>query len=281
MSDTQTGDDDSKQPQGGGGFSPAPKEDWTLLFQGAEAKVWKVPMMMMSSSSSGSTFVVCKERFSKAYRHPELDERLTKSRCRSEARMLEKCGKSSSSSSSLRVPSVVRVEAPILYMEYIQGPSLKEYLRTFFEKQQEGGETMDLFIHTLAVELGKLIAAIHNLGVIHGDLTTSNMLILEDGSSTYTLTQQQQKQTFELVLIDFGLAKSSSSAEEQAVDLYVLERALLSTHPDLPDHFLDDVLKSYAEHATSAVKNPKKSQQSTLSRLEQVRLRGRKRECFG
>ena len=177
------------------------------------------------------------------------------------------------------MPSVVRVEAPILYMEYIQGPSLKEYLRTFFEKQREGKEKMDLFIHTLAIELGKLIAAIHNLGVIHGDLTTSNMLILEDGSSTSILTQQ--KQTFELVLIDFGLAKSSSSAEEQAVDLYVLERALLSTHPDLPDHFLDDVLKSYAEHATSAVKNPKKSQQSTLSRLEQVRLRGRKRECFG
>jgi TP53 regulating kinase-like protein len=79
-------------------------------------------------------------------------------------------------------------------------------------------------------------------------------------------------------LIDFGLSKSTTSVEEQAVDLYVLERALLSTHPDLPEHFFDKVLESYASVANKA---SEKVSQSTLQRLEQVRQRGRKRECFG
>jgi tRNA A-37 threonylcarbamoyl transferase component Bud32 len=34
------------------------------------------------------------------------------------------------------------------------------------------------------------------------------------------------------VLIDFGLAYTSSLTEDKAVDLYVLERAFASTHPD-------------------------------------------------
>lgn len=34
------------------------------------------------------------------------------------------------------------------------------------------------------------------------------------------------------VLIDFGLAYTSSLTEDKAVDLYVLERAFASTHPE-------------------------------------------------
>lgn len=58
----------------------------------------------------------------------------------------------------------------------------------------------------------------HELGVIHGDLTTSNMIIKEDGS---------------IFLLDFGLSYNKDSAEDRAVDLYVLERAFKSTHPQL------------------------------------------------
>ena len=70
-------------------FNPAPREDWSLVNQGAEARVWKL------SGNDGNVQWICKERFSKAYRHPTLDERLTKRRCRSEARVLEKCTKKS------------------------------------------------------------------------------------------------------------------------------------------------------------------------------------------
>ena len=65
-----------------GTFEPQP--DWTLISQGAEARIWKV-------SRDDDTHVIAKERFSKRYRHQKLDERLTKQRCRAEARILAKC----------------------------------------------------------------------------------------------------------------------------------------------------------------------------------------------
>ena len=76
-----------------------------------------------------------------------------------------------------------------------------------------------------------------------------------------------------LILIDFGLARVSNNPEELAVDLYVLERALISTHPELSFQFVEHMLAAYKATST-------KSHQ-VLHRLGQVRLRGRKRECFG
>ena len=66
--------------------------------------------------------------------------------------------------------------------------------------------------------MGKTINNVHDLGIIHGDLTTSNMIIRNDK---------------QIVLIDFGLSYYKDSAEDKAVDLYVLERAFKSTHPHL------------------------------------------------
>jgi TP53 regulating kinase-like protein len=231
------------------GFNTAPREEWKLLTQGAEARVWKIP---------GNPPLVCKERFSKSYRHPELDARLTKSRTRSEARILEKCR----NKSEIRVPKVVRVEKSILYIEFLSGSTVKEHLLCAASPSSFGNEDEKMNYDGMARKMGVLIARLHNLGVIHGDLTTSNMMIEEQN----------------LVLIDFGLAKSTSSVEEQAVDLYVLERALQSTHPGLPQSFFDTLILSYSE---VALQNSLKKSQTTLQRLEQVRLRGRKRECFG
>jgi hypothetical protein len=132
------------------GFNPAPREDWTLISQGAEARIWK-----LSADNHGSTdVIICKERFSKAYRHPDLDQRLTKSRCRSEAKTLEKCTKKS----DIRVPKVVRVEAPLLYIEYLEAPTLKTYLNAPHDSKQMGMETV-------AQMMGIMIGRLHNLGV--------------------------------------------------------------------------------------------------------------------
>jgi len=114
-------------------------------------------------------------------------------------------------------------------------------------------------------------------------LTTSNMMIVN------AFDPENNSGSFELALIDFGLSKSTSSAEEQAVDLYVLERALLSTHPNLDDNFFDYVLERYkqttetkpADNGDNTKKKRKSNNQTTLQRFEQVRMRGRKRECFG
>lgn len=77
----------------------------------------------------------------------------------------------------------------------------------------------------------------------------------------------------EIVLIDFGLGALNSSAEDKAVDLYVLERAFASTHPG-KEVFLERLMQSYTEHSG-------KGGQQVLSRLEQVRQRGRKRDMTG
>ncbi len=126
---------------------------------------------------------------------------------------------------------------------------------------------------------GEAIARLHDADIVHGDLTTSNMMIRE---STGTL-----------VLIDFGLSSAGAQPqpEDKAVDLYVLERAFISTHPqaqhlvglcyiifytccDLPlDAQIDGLLDSY----TATSRKPG----IVMSKLAAVRLRGRKRTAFG
>ena len=70
----------------------------------------------------------------------------------------------------------------------------------------------------IARAIGHSIGQMHEAGVVHGDLTTSNMMIKNDADSS-------------IVFIDFGLASTQPNIEDNAVDLYVLERAFISTHP--------------------------------------------------
>jgi TP53 regulating kinase-like protein len=229
-----------------------PGADWILISQGAEARVWKVP------NYHGRT-VVAKERFSKRYRHPILDERLTKQRCRAEGRLLEKCR----TKGQLSVPEVIRTEGSVLYLEHLGDDviTLRERLEQILATEQS--ENAETSVLQLARTLGHVLAKLNNLGIVHGDLTTSNMMVHRSAPSSDGT----------IYLIDFGLSKSTLSAEERAVDLYVLERALISTHPKLPESFLKTVIEVYGSETDKSA--------ATLQRLEQVRLRGRKRECFG
>lgn len=79
----------------------------------------------------------------------------------------------------------------------------------------------------------------------------------------------------DIVVLDFGLISDKFSAEERAVDLYVLERAITSTHPYLAAYASDTILDGYRSAA-----DPKKETE-TLKRLEAVRARGRKRSMVG
>jgi TP53 regulating kinase and related kinases len=269
-------------------------EGWTLLSQGAEARVWKKDR------------VVCKERFPKTYRHPILDEQLNKVRGRAEARLLQRCHER-----NIPVPTVQSVVGNCIYMTYIDGGvSVREYLQSCClrlhlvsvverpdhsnssgtsngndDDDDQEDSSSALSLERLAQNMGTLVAKLHYAGIIHGDLTTSNMMMIS--------TKKEKIHDTPICLIDFGLAKSHTSSEERAVDLYVLERALTSTHPDLPATFLNTLLQTYETYllaeqqqtaaATTAtgVKQKNHHQQSTLQRLEQVRQRGRKRECFG
>jgi tRNA A-37 threonylcarbamoyl transferase component Bud32 len=105
--------------------------------------------------------------------------------------------------------------------------------------------------------VGTEIAKMHLADIVHGDLTTSNMM-LRHPSSISDLPQGMQQLVRKLprcsdlvdmrcqLLIDFGLAYTSSLTEDKAVDLYVLERAFASTHPDSSPLF-GRVLEGYKE----------------------------------
>jgi TP53 regulating kinase-like protein len=335
-----------------------PQEDWTLISQGAEARIWKIPsftatptttatatdnatssssMTSMTSMKMKTITAVAKERFTKAYRHAILDERLTKHRCRAEARILEKCLKRG----GMDVPKVYQIQGPVLYLEFIEGVTVRDYLLSLHtactdtdtdtntnhtgdnsnngdnknQSSSSNNEKEQTQAQDMARHIGTTVGKLHSLGIVHGDLTTSNMMLRseqkqaakddddddDDGdgvdntgmtsSSTRTKTSiPAPKKKNNLTLIDFGLGKNTESAEERAVDLYVLERALLSTHPTLPTTFWSIVMAAYEQAATAASTtstsatssgNPKKGCQATLTRLELVRQRGRKRECFG
>lgn len=100
----------------------------------------------------------------------------------------------------------------------------------------------------------------HDKDLIHGDLTTSNMLL------------KPPLDQMNIVLIDFGLSFISALPEDKGVDLYVLEKAFLSTHPNTESVF-EAFLKSYSISSKNA--NP------VLKKLDEVRLRGRKRSMVG
>lgn len=123
----------------------------------------------------------------------------------------------------------------------------------------------------LMKRIGLAVGRLHNLaGVVHGDLTTSNMMLRRrDGSAAQGKAKAVEG---DVVLIDFGLATQSQSDEDRAVDLYVLERAFLSTHPRA-ERLFGEVLEAY--------KGSFKKAASVLVKLEDVRMRGRKKSMIG
>ncbi|KAF9148731.1 TP53 regulating kinase [Mortierella sp. AD010] len=136
-------------------------------------------------------------------------------------------------------------------MEHIEGTSVRDYLVTVEGQTAEAQQKV-------AIGIGRALGLMHNIDVIHGDLTTSNLLMRKESGS--------------LVLIDFGLSYVSQLVEDKAVDLYVLERAFSSTHPNTEVMFAQ-ILDSYGESS--------KASKQILKKLEDVRLRGRKRSMLG
>ena len=101
----------------------------------------------------------------------------------------------------------------------------------------------------------------HSCGLIHGDITTSNILVRGDQDS------------ISLVMIDFGLSFQEGVPEDKGVDLYVLERAFLSTHPNTEEIF-SEILEAYKKKSGKQVGE-------IVKKFEEIRLRGRKRTMLG
>ncbi|KAK4144267.1 kinase-like domain-containing protein [Dichotomopilus funicola] len=256
----------------------------TLITQGAEGRLYKTTHLLPSRPCA------LKYRPPKPYRHPILDARLTKARLASEAKVLERCRRE-----GVPVPAVYAIDAAAGWMmiEWIEGIPVRVGINTWLgervdtEENEEGEQPAERGdndnaaapLVDLMKRIGATIGALHKTGIVHGDLTTSNMMLKpaspveEIQPNGHPETENKAKALQgDVILIDFGLATQSQSDEDRAVDLYVLERAFASTHPRAEKLF-DAVLQAYKETFTKA--------SSVLVRLEDVRMRGRKRSMLG
>jgi TP53 regulating kinase-like protein len=192
-----------------------------LIAQGAEAKLYL---------EDGK---IVKDRIKKDYRIKEIDNRLRKSRTKREAKVISKLH-------SINFPGPRLLdcdEKETISMEYIDGPKLRDILdKSSYEKISE--------------EIGRKIAIMHNNHIIHGDLTTSNMVFKD-----------------EVYFIDFGLSFFSHKIEDKAVDIHLLKQALESKHYKIWDKCFKAVLRAYKKEAEHG--------EDILKRLEQVEQRGR------
>ncbi|MFH1916434.1 MAG: KEOPS complex kinase/ATPase Bud32 [Nanoarchaeota archaeon] len=171
-----------------------------------------------------------KVRPKKGYRIPEIDVDLRKRRTARESRILSRLH-----AKGIPVPKVLRTDGQTIEMERISGPQVKEVL----------DENI-----SLARKIGEIVARMHDCDVIHGDLTTSNM-ILHNG---------------EVVLIDFGLGFHSKRREDKACDIHLFLQSLESRHHKVKDAASKEFLKGYAN--AREVKD-------ILKQLEVVESRGR------
>ena len=216
-----------------------------LFKQGAEAK-------LLIGVYDGKPCLI-KERFVKNYRLPELDKTLTKCRIKAEQKAVKRC-----EDAGIMVPKLFNVDfnERKIYMEYFdKAITAKEFINQI-QKQTDSQEQLN----ELTRRIGEVVGKFHSNNIIHGDLTTSNILI------------DRKDENYNLIMIDFGLSSYSTNHEDKGVDLYVLERALLSTHSNLPDLF-EEILKQYR------VTNP--TSEETVKKFEEVRARGRKRTMVG
>ena len=198
-----------------------------LIAQGAEAKLF------LENNQ------IIKNRFPKTYRIKEIDEKLRGFRTRREAKILQKL-----EAINFPAPKLIKNdEKENLIIEKIDGKLIKDILENVNYRK-------------LCSEIGGKIAILHNNSIIHGDLTTSNMILDKI-----------------VYFIDFGLSFFSDKAEDKAVDLHLLKEGLESKHYKIWEACFKCAIEAYKKEA--------KNSSETLKRLEAVEKRGRYRARKG
>ena len=179
----------------------------TLLYQGAEAKIVKTIYLGYP--------VVEKRRINKRYRIQEIDNRLIAARTKEETKLMSAARKQ-----GVCVPIIYDVDLlkGIITMEYLEGSRVKDIYNTFSDEKRKD----------LCKSIGESIGRLHNGDIIHGDITTSNMILCND----------------RIHLIDFGLGEINQDVEAKGVDLHVLMEAMESTH-SVYAHEFKHVLEGY------------------------------------
>lgn len=232
-----------------------------LISQGAEAKIY-------ISDFHGKRCII-KERFSKSYRVKELDDKLTKQRILNEVRNITKLHKI-----GVNTPYILFVDLfqRKIYMEYInKSVLLKNILNRIYYDQFTIQKYSNL-INNIINSTAKYLAKIHNNNIIHGDLTSSNILLVYNNSNNIEEDILFHQEFNSFYFIDFGLSYVSQENEDKAVDLYVLRRAIISANPKSEEIF-NQILEKYKIYVNNG--------NSIVNVLLKVEQRGRKKIAFG
>ena len=215
-----------------------------LIQQGAEAKIF------LDEKNN----LIIKDRVSKSYRLPALDNKLTKQRTKAETKLLTKANQIINAP----LPKKSREHNKII-MPYVDGEKLSTALNYFpLEKQK-----------LIMKKIGESIAKLHKEDIIHGDLTTSNMILVYDNNTISSNSQvnnhnvnnsnindkskltnkRNEDNDLKIFFIDFGLGYISKKVEDKAVDLHLLKQALEAKHfmhwKDLYEEFSKAYSKNY------------------------------------
>lgn len=185
--------------------------------------------------------VVLKKRLPKMYRVPLLDKRIRAYRTVHESQLMHEAKKA-----GVPTPTIflVDVKNALIVMEYIEGRQLKQLLNEVSEEERR----------TLCFKVGELTGKLHRHGIVHGDLTTSNMIYRRDGK---------------IFFVDFGLSEKTKELEAMGVDLHLMKRALQSTHYRFAEECFKSVIEGYSSVLnTETVKD-------VFEKVREIERRGR------
>ncbi|MGD0644381.1 MAG: KEOPS complex kinase/ATPase Bud32 [Candidatus Bathyarchaeia archaeon] len=182
----------------------------TLLKKGAEASLYL--------ADCHGRKVILKVRIPKKYRPLALDEQIRSYRTVHEPQLIHEA-----KAAGVPTPLIYMVNVPeaSITMEFLEGQQIKQLLNNVEEgKRRE-----------LCVKIGELIGKLHRQGLIHGDLTTSNMILSPEGK---------------IFFVDFGLGEKNCELEAKGVDLHLMKRALQSTHYQFWEECFRNVFSGYS-----------------------------------
>lgn len=185
--------------------------------------------------------VIMKRRLSKKYRVPNLDKEIRLYRTIHEPQHIHKAKEA-----GVPTPTIFMVDTveTTIVMEFIEGKQVKQILDDLPSEERQN----------LCRHVGELIGRLHNHGIIHSDLTTSNMILTPQGR---------------VVFVDFGLSERSMELEAKGVDLHLMKRAFQSTHFQYAKECFDAVFDGYTRVVGGNVAG------EVLKKIEEIERRGR------
>ena len=197
-----------------------------LSFKGAEADI--------INAKWDDKDVIIKHRLKKNYRNTKLDDNLRLERTKREAKLI-----ADSKNLGVRTPYIYSIDLnkKSIIEERIDAQKLNDVITDVKDKS---------CLRKLFNLIGKDVSLLHDGEIIHGDLTTENILIKEDKP----------------VFIDFGLGKYSNLVEDKGTDLLVFKKSLTTIVPDYYKELFGYFIEGYDDAEVS-------------KKIEQIESRGR------